>query len=1280
MQVYLRLLEQSKWKASVFTFGFTAGHNAALLRSLSDNAAGMYYYLENADKISTSFADCLGGLLSTVASQMTLTVDLPHEVSIKSLTTTFPCTRSTHKAELTLGELYAEERRNVPLTLHVSPIDHAEPRSLIATFTLSYKDTVANLQKLACCDIRIARPVLAAKLVPVAEEDSPSQESIALDEQNNRLLVASALQQAGERGSSDLDGMRRLMEQSAQTLESSKSHGTAFTQGLVRDLRQAAEFMKDRATFDTIGNKYMYSLARSHFTQRSSGISSQAAEAYLTSSKLSMLHSVTGKPLPQHLVTMTTAPAVAAPAATAAAAASSPAPDTAAKAPQSIKAKKPSNKAKAEPKPEPEPEPEPAAAAPAQLAPQVITVQTGHKSLTHRSDEMTTVAQVAWPPPVTPDRIGRAVRRLLADFKEIKQTPLRSVTAEPMEDDLFEWHCNLTVPCNFRSPYQGITFHMTLHFTPTYPFQPPRLEFCSFIKHHHVFGSWVCMDMLVEAEWANSTEESRPYTGWSSSYSVFSILLQLQSFLFEEASTAPADVTRALETARRFRCARCGHTMADPKPPFPSADAVMRAEDILQLPPPRPIELPERDLQLEPKPLPVPRQTLLKAPHPKKSAAQPVAAIARISQAPKSQKKNQETDEGWCRVTHHKKRHPVKEKQRKDQRVVQAQQRQAEAECDRLTSIDFDAFNRSAKIEPESVAAVFAAYGLSSLHGRERQQQQQQRRRPAVAAVGEPRRDELNRIGGELRQLQLQEQQLSLQLSQVAETKQRQEQQQRRQQEEEQQEEQQVLTIEEPSFGKRGRRQRDRAAQSQRESLQRRQQAQQQQQQQLEQQLEGLRLKQEQLRQRQQVLKEQTHQPLRQKTGLSGSAFAWVPDLIIRRVFAFLPGSDLNHIGEVCKDFLRLSGAKELWEGLFKQFFPQCNFDANPIQTWKRIFASETKLVRMGLACFHSKTPFTNDVLGIPITYEKNPRTGTVQYIHSTLDLLCNEAFYGDKVRRSVWKLGFTHWLPLYLNEQHGRRAWPLIQRSLSLLSQSDGLHFAPRMALDVLPKLMNTMVVSVMRGDTHASVVALEGYCAFHHMLLKCVDANPCLSRRVHQMVAEFIRNPESRVKDCCPSLGDWLPLLTVCEGITWAQARTAYLQENFDRNVLWTIKAYPHLARPDAPGTANAQRLLQTFRATAVSCRLLMFHVMFLREVARPDGVPLRQVAENLDRFYGRPSSQMKEQLLARVKQIQQASSWNDFFLSIGMQPLSPLELTEWLNQAQDNSLRHGYHRAPR
>jgi len=49
------------------------------------------------------------------------------------------------------------------------------------------------------------------------------------------------------------------------------------------------------------------------------------------------------------------------------------------------------------------------------------------------------------------------------------------------------------------------------------------------IPHPNVFGNYICLDMIQPA--IARTEEGG---GWSSAYSVQSVLTQLQSFLFEE--------------------------------------------------------------------------------------------------------------------------------------------------------------------------------------------------------------------------------------------------------------------------------------------------------------------------------------------------------------------------------------------------------------------------------------------------------------------------------------------------------------------------------------------------------------------------------------------------------------------------------------------------------------------------------------------------------------------------------------------------------------------------
>jgi len=110
---------------------------------------------------------------------------------------------------------------------------------------------------------------------------------------------------------------------------------------------------------------------------------------------------------------------------------------------------------------------------------------------------------------------------------------------------------------------------------------------------------------------------------------------------------------------------------------------------------------------------------------------------------------------------------------------------------------------------------------------------------------------------------------------------------------------------------------------------------------------------------------------------------------------------------------------------------------------------------------------------------------------------------------------------------------------------------FSPRMVLQIIPRLMNTMVVSVMSGNVHASLKALEGYCMFHRMLLAFVEIYPELLTIINKKAREFIKSPDRRTKDVIPSLGEFLPLITAATEVTWDDIVFPYLEEKFDRNV---------------------------------------------------------------------------------------------------------------------------------
>eukprot|EP00746_Dinoflagellata_sp_MGD_P080750 gnl/MRDRNA2_/MRDRNA2_32198_c0_seq1.p1 gnl/MRDRNA2_/MRDRNA2_32198_c0~~gnl/MRDRNA2_/MRDRNA2_32198_c0_seq1.p1 ORF type:complete len:911 (+),score=135.69 gnl/MRDRNA2_/MRDRNA2_32198_c0_seq1:86-2818(+) len=189
-----------------------------------------------------------------------------------------------------------------------------------------------------------------------------------------------------------------------------------------------------------------------------------------------------------------------------------------------------------------------------------------------------------------------ALRRLMRELHLIQVEPSWGVSAMPISDsDLFTWHCNVA-----GQPPDGgasVILHLELTFTHEYPQRPPKVEVLgSTVTHPNVFSTFICLDMLEGGEWAADEERRRPYSGWSSAYSILAILRQLQTFFFEGDGTqwwaCPVCTLHNPTRNRRceacdqvrgnvqqiaidvkhhqgFRC-RCGHMHEGPaQPPFP---------------------------------------------------------------------------------------------------------------------------------------------------------------------------------------------------------------------------------------------------------------------------------------------------------------------------------------------------------------------------------------------------------------------------------------------------------------------------------------------------------------------------------------------------------------------------------------------------------------------------------------------------------------------------------------------------------------------------------------
>jgi hypothetical protein len=260
---------------------------------------------------------------------------------------------------------------------------------------------------------------------------------------------------------------------------------------------------------------------------------------------------------------------------------------------------------------------------------------------------------------------------------------------------------------------------------------------------------------------------------------------------------------------------------------------------------------------------------------------------------------------------------------------------------------------------------------------------------------------------------------------------------------------------------------------------------------------------------------------------------------------------DLKHVQESCKSLWEICASNNVWR-------------------------------RRELLCFHSKFTFEEETLGVGLQLERH-RDGVLKGVSSTFDLVSQSAWKAG-VRHSVWRDEMTHWLPVILNASHAERALPKLKESIlaiwreGIAMDHRRVHKAPHhgslqeyvsAVLDVLPKLMNRLVVELM-SDTQASNVvsrhcsdrALEGYCYVHHMLLKLTEQCPAIAHEAERRVSAFLRNEQSRSKGNVPDLGAWLCLLTL-SNTNWHQCATRYIRESFDRHVRWMIRECPEILR---------------------------------------------------------------------------------------------------------------------
>ena len=133
-----------------------------------------------------------------------------------------------------------------------------------------------------------------------------------------------------------------------------------------------------------------------------------------------------------------------------------------------------------------------------------------------------------------------ALRRINKDMKEINQNPVEGIGIASLDNDPMKYVVNIKL---MNGPYKDYCVQLLLTFPETYPSKPPKIliypdQAIDGQYHHHIFGDSstdenghyfkkFCFDLL-DNDFMSTKEEN---TGWNPSYTISSLLLQVQNFI-----------------------------------------------------------------------------------------------------------------------------------------------------------------------------------------------------------------------------------------------------------------------------------------------------------------------------------------------------------------------------------------------------------------------------------------------------------------------------------------------------------------------------------------------------------------------------------------------------------------------------------------------------------------------------------------------------------------------------------------------------------------------------
>jgi len=249
--------EEEHFVLQVNTFGFGANHNTDLLEKIASQFDGMYYYMENEKSIVAGFANCLGGMLSTVAQDIECTLVACGGVTDFVVRKDDAVINQDGSVTVKFGDVQSEEKRHVLVSATLPKANAVNEAFPLFKSTVKYRNLVREIDETKVVECIVNRNGTVGN----ANED--------VDVSRNRVIATEAMSRAEELGDRDeLAQARKIIQESLDTIGASVSAKNKFCAGLLADLNNCLEGLRDRNQYRNVTKQYMTQNVMCHKMER----------------------------------------------------------------------------------------------------------------------------------------------------------------------------------------------------------------------------------------------------------------------------------------------------------------------------------------------------------------------------------------------------------------------------------------------------------------------------------------------------------------------------------------------------------------------------------------------------------------------------------------------------------------------------------------------------------------------------------------------------------------------------------------------------------------------------------------------------------------------------------------------------------------------------------------------------------------------------------------------------------------------------------------------------